>query len=162
MSRLVDLDDIPGLESAIAELQRLDDLRKVDPELRADIERVISEALADNRIANEDATRLRHDLDEITPAAMLAANFHELVPNRPALGAYKHLRYELPKVDPLAEVRQRDHDDPTRLRGLVREIATFTDDREQIVRAAVAHAEACGISEETFVPIIAAALAGVN
>jgi len=152
---LVDLDDAAVLQQAIDKLQRAHDLRKIDPELRADIERTIGEGVAAGRITDEDAARLRRELDEVAPAVMLEANFKQLVPNRKTIGHYAKGLPAKSTFDPLQEVYKMDREDPTRLRALFREMAIFTDDAERIVAGAVAHARKCGIPEQVFEPIIA-------
>ncbi len=75
--RLVDLNDIAGLERAWAELEAVRAVRAIDPELRANIERRL------DRLDPDVAEPLRTDLDRIHPDAFLAAHFETLVPRGP-------------------------------------------------------------------------------
>jgi hypothetical protein len=79
--RLVDLDDLTGLERAWGELERLHALRAIDPELRANIERHL------DQLDPADAAPIRAALDEIHPEAVLEVHFKTIVPNRPVIGA---------------------------------------------------------------------------
>ena len=118
----------------------------------ADLEHLLALKRAEEAAATDQRAAEIADLDEHRE------NWREQIPNRPSLGAYKHLRRELSAIDPVAEIRTRHRDDPTGLVEIVREIARFSHDREVIVRTAVAHAETCGITEDVFVPIITDAI----
>jgi hypothetical protein len=86
VTRLVDLDDVAGLERAWAELERLRYVRMADPDLRAGILR---------RLDHLDATVaevIRTALDEWHPAVVLDAFCWDLVPEGPTIGVYRRLR----------------------------------------------------------------------
>ena len=84
--RWVKLDDVAGLERAVAELERLRYLREIDPPLREAI-------LVRLGKLNPPHTReIRAALDEMLPAAVLMSYWRELIPDRPALGAYRRAR----------------------------------------------------------------------
>lgn len=72
MSRLVDLDDLAGLERAWVELERLREVRQADPELREAIIRRCE------RLSPEDAAPILSALDEMHPDLVLKLHFEAL------------------------------------------------------------------------------------
>ncbi len=84
MTRLVDLDDVAGLERAWFELERVRAIRAIDPPLRENILRHV------NRLAPDVAAPILAALDEVHPALVLAVHFETIVPNRPTIGAFRH------------------------------------------------------------------------
>ncbi|HUY07492.1 MAG TPA: hypothetical protein VMU99_09565 [Acidimicrobiales bacterium] len=151
---LVDLDDAVGLQRAIDELQRVHDLRNADPELWADIQRVINEGVSSGRISDENATRLSRELDEVAPATMLEANFKTLIPNRKTIGSY---RGALPRCSRGASI---PFDwlaaDPRRLAGVITEMFTHTSDVRGVVGAVLKLSADCGIENDIADVIISA------
>jgi len=81
--RLVDLDDLAGLERAWSEIEHARAIRAIDPELRANIERRL------DALAPDLAAPLRADLDRLHPDAWLLLHVEEVVPNMPAFGAFR-------------------------------------------------------------------------
>ncbi len=79
--RLVDLDDLAGLERAWAELERVRSIRAVDPELREDILRRL------DQIDPVTAAPVRAALDRMHPEMVLEAFFRTICPNRSTIGA---------------------------------------------------------------------------
>jgi hypothetical protein len=69
VTRLVDLDDLAGLQAAWVELERVRAIRAVDPELRATILRRL------DHIDPADAEPIRAALDELHPEVVLAVHF---------------------------------------------------------------------------------------
>ncbi len=129
------LDGPPGpLEALWAKIDALAKHRKIQPELRRDILRVaekVDPALAE---------RLEDELDEAVPAAVLEAHAHELIEDRPSLGAF-------PRRDTLEAptVAEWLREDPRRLRGVVFEMARFCRDNRRVAEGALSLAEALGI-----------------
>lgn len=72
--RLVDLDDIAGLERAWCELERVRAIRALDPRLRENILRHV------DRLPPDAAAPIRAALDQMHPDAVLAAYFDTIVP----------------------------------------------------------------------------------
>lgn len=86
MTRLVDLDDLAGLERAWAELERVHTIRQADPELREAIVRRC------DGLHPDDAERVLAALDLAHPSAVLEAFFDLLAGEllqAPALGHYR-------------------------------------------------------------------------
>jgi len=81
VTRLVDLDDAAGLELAWQALERRRAVCRIDPELRHAIE------VRCARLTPDFAEPILRELSELHPAVVLDAHFHELVPNRPTIGA---------------------------------------------------------------------------
>jgi hypothetical protein len=84
--RVVDLDDITGLERAWSELERLHAIRDADPELREAILR---------RCEHLDAVvaaPILAALDEVHPEAVIEAHFKSLAPNRATIGTIRRGR----------------------------------------------------------------------
>ncbi len=79
--RWVSLDDIGGLEQAWHELERVRQIRSLDPELRSCIERRLD--LLDPAVA----APVRRDLDLQHPELVLEVHFRTICPNRPTIGA---------------------------------------------------------------------------
>jgi hypothetical protein len=86
VTRLVDLDDLTGLERAWTELECLRAIRAVDPELRHAIERRLDE------LGPAIAEPIRASLDEMHPEIVLEAHFKTLVVDTPSLGAIRRGR----------------------------------------------------------------------
>ena len=86
--RLVDLDQLDAaglddLEAAWWALERRWAVRRVDPELR---EAILARL---DRLEEPDAQEIREALEELAPAVVLAVYWRVLVPEVPALGAYR-------------------------------------------------------------------------
>ena len=109
--RLVDLDDIAGLESAVAELDRVHRIRQADPDLRANIMRALDKAVEIGRLSEGDADLIRAELDDAEPAVVLEAHWSELVPDRAAAGAFTRRECDT-APNAVAVVSQRVVDDP--------------------------------------------------
>ena len=90
----------------------------------------------------------------------LSDDWRQKIPNRKTIGYYraKGIRPNFPTIDPIAEMRARDHEDPTRLTEMVSEVARFTNDVTRIAEVVVAHARNCNIPDDVSAPIITAAL----
>jgi hypothetical protein len=116
MSRLVNLDDVAGLEAAFAELERVHRIRQVEPELRADILRAIDRAVEVGRLSDDEAALFRAELDEVHPAVWLEEHWSDLVPDRPLTDTSICRDFNsAPNVE--AEIRQRVVDNPVRWLG---------------------------------------------
>jgi len=161
MSRLVDLDDAVGLQRAFDELQRAHDLHKIDPELRADIERTIDEGVVAGRLANEDAARMRSELDEVAPAAMLAANVKTLIENKPTIGYYRRA-FPTRSSAEISDISGWLAADPSRIVGIVVEAARFSSDWLKIAEHATQLADAAGIDADAADRIIVDAIRSVR
>jgi hypothetical protein len=100
--------------------------RQLDPQLRRDILRVAE------KVGPDLVAQLKLELDEAVPASVLEAHAHELIPDRPALGAF-------PSPDRLAAPSIEDwfRQDPRRLRGVVLEAARFCADDRLVVEGAL-------------------------
>jgi hypothetical protein len=151
MTRLVDLDDIAGLERAWSEVERLRAVRTLDPELRADIMRHV------DRLDPDVAAPILDALDRLPPAVVLEAYFETIVPNRPTIGAFPRLS-TADAPDPGRWIRE----DPQRLAAVIQEMARFTDDRRAIAQAALDLADGVGIEEELADRIVSEALRDLN
>lgn len=135
-----------------AAANRIHEARLVDPELREAMLARLDD-LDDRHLAEQ----IRAELDGTAPGAVLAGHWREVVPNRPALGAF---RGAFPRRDSLhAPVAAEWYtEDPDRLRYFVAEVATFTKDPRRLAEAALQLAEDVGIPSATAEPIIAQAL----
>lgn len=86
MTRLVDLDDLAGLERAWAELERVRTVRVADPELREAIERRLES------LSSEEAAPVLAALDELHPEVVLESFFDVLAGellHKPTIGALR-------------------------------------------------------------------------
>lgn len=101
--------------------------------------------------------KLQSDHDNVID---LRENWRERIPNRKTIGYYRSrgIKPNLPTVDPEADIRARDHDDPTRLTVMVSEVARFTHDVTRIAEVVVTHARNCNMPDGVSAPIITAAL----
>jgi len=135
------------LEQLWQKVDALAQHRKVDPELRKDILRVAK------RVCPALGAQLEREFDVAVPAAVLEAHQHELIENRPALGAF-------PRRDTIEAPTAAEWltEDPRRLRGVVFEIARFTKDDRLVAESAVKLADTLGIELHLAGDIIAAAL----
>jgi hypothetical protein len=121
--------------------------RKIDPDLRAAIVRV-AEGVDPNL-----AGQLARELDEATPAAVLAGHAGELIEDRPSLGAF-------PARDKPSDFSIENwlREDPRRLRGVTLEVCRFTNDNRVVVEGVLQLAEAIGIELRLAGDIIGSAL----
>jgi hypothetical protein len=121
--------------------------RKVDAELRAAILRVAA------KVAPDSIAQIEHELDEAIPAVVLEAHKAELIPNRPALGAF-------PTKDRLAGCSIEDwlRADPLRLRGVALEAGRFCCDNRSVAQGVLQLAENLGIDLQLAGDIVAQAL----
>ena len=86
---LLDLDnpDARSLEALWYELRRRH-AEELGSSLLVDVARAITQAAHDGRLAQEDAAELRFELSERAPADVLRCWWHDLVPDRAALGFF--------------------------------------------------------------------------
>jgi hypothetical protein len=155
--RLVSLDDIAGLESVWHELQRAHAIQTADPELRRNIERAVTIALNDGRLTEDQATEISVELETTVPPVVLEAHWRELIPNRPAPGAFP--RHEAGAAPDLGEWYRAD---PTRLCGLVAEMGRFSSDLKLIAASTLDAADKLGIPEDVADRIVSDALRALN
>ncbi|MHB1845328.1 MAG: hypothetical protein ACYCWW_10910 [Deltaproteobacteria bacterium] len=142
-------DDLARLWDAA---RRVHQARSVDPELRAALLGRLDE-LEDRDLAE----RVRAELDEAAPAAVLEAHWPEIVPNRPALGTFagafpRRNRVVVPTASEWIA------DDPERLAGVVAEMARFSSDWRAIADATAKLADQAGIAEDVADAVIVQAL----
>jgi hypothetical protein len=134
--------------------ERLDALakhRKIDFELRRRILRVAE------KVAPTLVEQLELELDVAAPAAVLAAHQTELIPDRPALGAFPAAsKMTAPSIDAWII------EDPTRLRGVVAEVARFCKDDRRVVESVLVLADQLGIDQHLAGSIIGPALRDVR
>lgn len=150
-----DLDDARSLLAAAPDVlarlfekvEALHRRRRIDPNLRRDILRVAATA------APALVEQLKLELDEATPPAVLEAHEHELIPERPALGAFR--RRDTLDAPLISEWLTED---PTRLRGVVYEVGRFCKDDRRVVETVLALAEQLGIDGHLAANIIGCAL----
>ena len=117
--------------------------RKIQPELRRDLLRVAE------RVDPDLAERLKDELDEAVPAAVLEAHWRELVPDRAALGAFPRRDcIEAPTASELLT------EDPLRLRNVTLEVARFTKDDRLVAESVLSLAEQLGIDPELAVDVV--------
>ena len=108
--------------------------RNVDPKLRAAVIHLAQEV--DPALAEQ----IKHELDEAVPAAVLEAHWRELIPDKPALGAFpRQVTTEAPTLDEWLRV------DPRRLRGIVLEACRFSRDERRVVEGVLELAHRLGI-----------------
>jgi hypothetical protein len=121
--------------------------RKIDPELRAAIVRVAEGVDPDL------AGQLARQLDEVTPAAVLAGHARDLIEDRPSLGAF-------PAQDrlPDSSIENWLREDPRRLRGVTLEVCRFNSDNRLVVEGVLQLAEALGIELRLAGDIVGSAL----
>ena len=137
--------------NAIARLwEQVEDIwrhRKIDPGLRSDILRVAA------KIDPTLGAQLEREMDKAVPSAVLAAHQAELIPDRPALGAF-------PRSDKLAatSIDAWLVEDPLRLRGVVIEACRFCRDDRLVVTAVMQLAEQLGIDLELAKGVVCHAL----
>jgi len=158
MARLVDLDDIPGLEQAVAELRRVQDARDKDPAYLATVIKRTAEALDAGRITQTEADSIRRDLDLMHPGIVADAWVKKLMPNRKALGAFPRRERPIDRTPVVTYVAEN----PRRLIPVVREMARFGHDETTTLQAAADLASAAGIPDEIAEPILIEGLTQVR
>jgi hypothetical protein len=121
--------------------------RRIDPELRRRLLHVAEKF--DPALVEQ----LALELDAATPAAVLEAHAHELIPDLPALGAF-------PRRDTLEAptVGEWLKENPRRLRGVVLESCRFCQDDRRVVEGALQLAKDVGIELRLAGDIIGPAL----
>ena len=125
--------------------------RKIDPELRRRILRVAE------KVAPTLVEQLKLELDTATPRVVLEAHASELIPDRPALGAFPAAdKLTAPSIDAWII------EDPTRLRGVVVEVARFCKDDRRVVESVLVLADQLGIDQRLAGSIIGPALRDVR
>ncbi len=135
--------------------EKVDDLwrhRRVDAGLRADILRVAA------KVSPELVERLEQELDVATPAAVLEAYEHELIEDRPTIGAF-------PRPEMVLEVPgpgEWTASDPRRLRAIVFEVALFCKDDQRVAESVLGLAQMLGINLELAAGIVGHALLDVH
>lgn len=150
MTRVVDLDDIAGLERAFHEIQHLMRIRESDPELRIDIERLL------DGLCPSLTSQVRAELDEAIPAVVLEARWRDLIPNKFTLGSFP------PGEGTAASSGSvRTEDSPHCLSGVVREMARFTDNLRLIAEGALKFADQLGIDEQEADEIVCTTLRAI-
>jgi hypothetical protein len=139
------------LEALWAKINELAEHRKIQPELRRDLLRVAA------KVDPDLVPQLKRELDEVVPSAVLEAHQDELIPDRPAFGAFpRRDTIEAPTVDEWLK------EDPIRLRGVVLEVARFCKDDRRVVESVLALAERLGIDPRLAGDIIGPALRDVR
>lgn len=121
--------------------------RKIDPELRRDLMRVAE------KVYPTLAEQIMLELDVATPAAVLEAHEHELIEDRPSLGAFP--RRDSPEAPTAAEWLRED---ARRLRRVTLEVARFTTDDRLVAESVLSLAETLELEFDLAVDIIASAL----
>lgn len=126
--------------------------RDADPELRTAILKRCGQ-LNDRDLG----ATIRKELDEASPAVVLEAHFAELVPNRPALGAFRgawprRARLDTPSADEWLK------EDPRRLAGVVVEMRRFSSDLPKIVQSVLDLADSLSIEADLADRIVTGAL----
>jgi hypothetical protein len=71
------------------ELERRQAVRETNPELRVALFRRTAEALAADRLTRRQAQEVRRQLNEFLPSLVLGGWWRALVPDGPALGAFR-------------------------------------------------------------------------
>lgn len=171
MTRMVTIDlddaDVAALVALHHEIARRTEALAADPELRAALVRRCAEALAAGRLSDGEADEIERLLDRVHPGVVLEAWLDRLVDlDRPALGAFREIteraraeRAALLRAD--EERRRMTRENPERLEDIVRQMARFSD-VDALVAGAVQHAEACGVPEKVFAPIIARVVSAIR
>ena len=139
------------------EIKRAHDFANADPELRKDITHALTAALDAGQIDESRALEIDVMLESAVPAVVLEQCWRELIPNKPALGAF-------PRRDPAPapDIDEWYRIDPTRLSGLVQEMGRFTTDIKGIAVAVLDSADKFGIPEDQADRIISEALHALN
>ena len=150
--REVDFDNADDVARVWAEMQLRHAAREAAPELHAAIARKVDEALAEGRLSEARAAEIRADLDRAHPRAVLLGFYRELVPDRPALGAFPRAHRE--PVDLDAWYRE----DPLRLAAIVVEMRRFTSDLPRIVEAVLDIADRAGVPADVADSVVTDAL----
>jgi hypothetical protein len=150
--------DVRPLEALWHELRRRHEARSASPGLRADLERALAQAYKDGRLSAEDTDRIRRELDDNCPAAVLAGNWQEVVANRPALGAFVQGPLGPDSFDSDEWLRE----DPARLASIVSELRAFNGDVDVVAASALAIADRAGIDENAADEAVASALGTVQ
>ena len=150
MTRMVDLDDIPGLEQAVAELRRARDARDKDPAYRATVLKRTAGALDAGRITQTEADSIRRDLDLMHPGLVAEAWVKKLMPNRKALGAFPRHERPIDRTPVVTYVAEN----PRRLLPILLEMARFGHDETKTLQAAADLATAAGIPDDVAEPIL--------
>lgn len=150
MPRIVDLDDVHGLEQALDELARRRALGDADPPLRAALLRGC------NRLDDRDArlaSTIREELDAMHPHAVCAGRWRDLVEDRSSLGAF-------PRRDSLDAPTLEEwlQDDPRRLVRVVHEMLRFSHDLPRVTAAALELADRAGLDPELADKVVCAGL----
>lgn len=155
----VDLTDVAGLEAAWNVLERIRELRLIDPELRADMYRCAEERIANGSMTTEENEELHLLLQEYPPAVVLEQWWEQLMPPyKPETGLLPSPMPSLSLRDPLLIRDEWFRADPQRLAAFVREMSHATTDPTLLAEAALALALSLGIAHDVAMPIVAAAL----
>jgi hypothetical protein len=158
MTRMVDLDDIPGLEQAVAELRRVQDARDKDPAYRKTVLNRTAEALDAGRITQTEADSIRRDLDLMHPGIVADAWVKKLMPNRRVLGAFPRRERPIDRTPVVTYVAEN----PRRLIPILREMARFGHDETTSLQAAADLAAAAGVPDDVAEPILLEGLTQVR
>lgn len=144
----INLDDAGDVERLWNEYSRVRQHREADPELLANLERLLP------KMPPELAAEIKEALTTTTPTVVLAeysdaffaAKFG--TPNPPALGAFERLRDVLVPVDHYAEMVARIKAEPSELGAHVREMLLHTSDLALVIKAALKAAADAGIDQD--------------
>ena len=150
---VVDLDNPADVDRLWELVQRRHEVQTIDPRLRADVLRAVDQALERGAICDERAAAIKLELEEAHPAIVLAAHSHDLLENRPSIGAFpRRTSNESPTATEWVL------EDPQRLGNVVHEMARFSSDLQVIVVHVLELAEAAGIDEEVADEVVRATL----
>lgn len=142
--------------------ERQEEAQGADPELSTLLRQRVAEALEHGDIDHATAEAIIRELESTHPGVVFEAWFQEIIAphverqrrkvDASGLAAWT----PRPAPDAEQEVLAMAQDDPDRLlTAIVREMARFVEDLDQVIDPAVEHAQACGIEESVFGPIIA-------
>jgi hypothetical protein len=148
----INLDNADDVARAWSEVERVLAVRATDPELRVALASATDRALAAERIDEATADRIRDEMDEMSPAAVLEAHASELIEDR-ALGEVSS-----PPTRPVIlvadELRARLRQDPGNLRHVVAFARGITTDTRRLVELSLAVSDAAGIDRDVAEKII--------
>jgi hypothetical protein len=134
-------------------VQAVREVRGVLPGLRGSVVARLAEAVEAGRVSEASAAQISRELEKYPPNVVLAAHFREILPDRPALGAFP--RRDLPAAPTLEEELAAD---PCRLADVLFEVLRFRGDIHQAVAAVLELADQAGIAQATADGVVTEAL----
>lgn len=149
MTRILSAEELSALsgedlEVLYAEVHRRRGPVQENPKLAAGVSRAVAVAESAGRLSAQEAAQVRSELARYHPGSVLAGWWRKLLPDRPALGAF---RTAFPRSADIGELYRRD---PERaLSAYMAEVARFAGhDEDKVLETAAAFAQRVGIPDQ--------------